>query len=196
MERYFLKIGSGLPVASLLEQLEANPGLWGAHPNRLYPGSPHSECTDIWVRFRPLDELTEPRHFAEPHVAVWRPCSHLLPAAVAIAEILEQDTRLRAERLGLVLLTKLPPGAKIARHIDYGWHAREYEKFYVAVKNKPGSVFAWPLGEVRAQEGEVWWFRNDVPHWVNNDSAEDRISLIVCIKTSAFDYCYDERRAA
>lgn len=196
MTRHFLKIGSGLAVRPIRDQLVAHSGLWGAHGNRRYTGSPHADSSDIWVRYRALEELTEPARFLEPHVSVWHPCAERLPAVVEIAEMLMKDPQVRGERLGGVLLTKLRPGGKITPHVDRGWHAGEYEKFYVAVQNEPGAVFGWPLGDVLARDGDVWWFRNDVPHWVSNDSAEDRISLIVCIKTSAFDYCYDERRAA
>ena len=86
-----------------------------------------------------------------------------------------------AEKLGGILVTKIPPGGRIERHIDRGWHAEHYEKIYVAVQSPAGSKFCFEDGEIQAANGDAWWFRNDVPHWVENDTDQDRIAMIICL---------------
>ena len=65
-------------------------------------------------------------------------------------------------------------------HKGYGW---VYDKFYVPIKNAKGSLFCFDDGVIEAEEGEVYQFDNSVPHWVENNSDEDRISMIVCVRT-------------
>ena len=92
--------------------------------------------------------------------------------------------RCEAVRLGGVLMTKLPAGGLIEPHIDFGWHAKTYDKFYVAVKTPARARFTFPDGDICARDGEVYWFRNDVEHSVHNGGPGDRIALIVCIQLS------------
>ena len=47
---------------------------------------------------------------------------------------------------------------------------------------------AWVAGnafgghELVTASGDLCQFRNDIPHWVENDSDDDRWSLIICIR--------------
>ena len=34
--------------------------------------------------------------------------------------------------------------------------------------------------------GDVYWFKNTIPHGVKNDSADEQIVMTVCIKTHSF----------
>ncbi len=187
---------SGLDVAGLVAQLNARPDLWGQHGQRRAPDSPHAASDDIWLRYREYAELTEPARFIEPHESVWYPSAAVLPDAVLIADRLMQAPAICGERLGGVLITRLPPGAEIKPHVDHGWHAGHYQKFYVALRNKPGSVFGWPTGDLHAADGDVWWFRNDVSHWVVNGSDTERLSMIVCIRTDRFAHYFAQKLAA
>jgi hypothetical protein len=181
----FLKIAQSLPVAALREQLAAAPELWGQHPHRRYAtASPHGEMTDIWARYNHPAALADLSTFNSEHDSVWYPCVRKIPAVQELAFRLM--TLVQGERLGGVLLTRLPPDASIERHTDTGWHAGYYDKFYVAVQNDPGCVFGFEADdhthELLAEPGSAFWFRNDVPHWVTNNSSRERLSLIVCIK--------------
>lgn len=181
----FLKLADGLPVAALRDQLAAAPELWGQYQQRRYTAdSPHEQMTDIWARYNHPSGLADLSTFNAEHDSVWYPCVRKIPAVQELAFRLM--TLVQGERLGGVLLTRLPPGAEIARHTDTGWHAGYYDKFYVAVQNDPGCVFGFEADgqelALLAAEGSAFWFRNDVPHWVTNDSSRERLSLIVCIK--------------
>lgn len=183
----FIKVASDFDVIGLKRALISQPTLFGERKDRAtYGGSPHGAMTDIWVRYNHPDNLKSGGLgvFNQEHDSVWYPVADRIPEVKPI--VFRLMALVEGERLGGVLITKLPPGGRIAPHIDRGWHAGYYEKFYVPVQNGPGGVFGFDDGDLDAREGEVFWFRNDVPHWVNNDSKADRISMIVCIKSDKY----------
>lgn len=181
--RHFLHIVEGIDVAPLRAALQAKPNLFGQHRARAEAyGSPHTAMSDIWVRYNHIDNLGP--HFNDEHDAVWYPAYAELPELDAI--LFPLMTLVRGERLGGVLITKLPPGGEIAQHVDGGWHAGYYDKFYIAVQNGHGALFNFPSGDIVAQPGDCFWFDNSVPHGVVNGSDEDRLALIVCIKTDLY----------
>lgn len=180
---HFLHIAAGIEVEPLRAALQARPHLLGQHRARAESyQSPHAAMTDIWVRYNHLDKLGP--HFNDEHDAVWYPSYSELPELRSI--LFPLMAFVEGERLGGVLITKLPPGGEIALHVDRGWHAGYYEKFYIAVQNEPGALFHFPEGDLVAQPGDCFWFDNSVPHGVTNGSAADRFALIVCIKTDLF----------
>lgn len=176
----FSRLPISVDVSALKQSLIDHAFLFDQHPERRCSyASPHNGMTDIWVRYNQHDRIGP--SFNDEHVPIWYPCIKHIPQVVPVVAQLMQFVA--GEMLGGVLITKLPPGGKIARHIDYGWHAGYYDKFYIPIKNADGSVFAFDDGVINPEEGEVYWFDNSVPHWVENNSDEDRISMIVCIRT-------------
>jgi aspartyl/asparaginyl beta-hydroxylase (cupin superfamily) len=118
--------------------------------------------------------------FCDEHEPMWYPVSFEMPEVFpVVTELME---RVQAKRLGGVLITRVPPGGRIDPHVDHGWHAEYYDKYYVPILNNSGATFNFPDGAIAPKDGEVYWFRNDVPHWVINDSQTDRIAMIVCIE--------------
>jgi len=176
----FAKMPFKVDVAALCNQLDSHPELFDEYQDRrLAAGSPHAEMTDIWVRYNAPENRGA--HFNDEHVAQWYPCVFAIPEAVRVAaDVFEQ---VGGEVLGAVLITKLPAGGKIYPHIDSGWHAGFYDKYYVSVRNGSGAVFGFPDGEFEAKAGDVYQFDNSVEHWVNNDSDEERLSMIVRVRT-------------
>lgn len=185
--RHFLKIASGIDVAPLLAELAANPALWGQFGwRKTIPGGPHAGMTDIWVRYNAYSKLGP--HFNDEHDSLWYPAYDALPALRGILYPLM--AAVDGERLGGVLITKIPHGGGIAPHIDRGWHVEYYDKFYVSLASAPGAKFICHEGGDEALEpaaGECWRFDNRKPHSVVNESGRDRITLIVCIRTEKFN---------
>jgi quercetin dioxygenase-like cupin family protein len=168
------------PMAGYL----TNCDLWDEHPQRrIFPNSPHSEMTDIWARFGDVSS-GDYSILGKEHDSIWYPSAELIPCVKRVC--LDIMSEVDGERLGGVLITKLPSGGNIKPHVDSGWHAEYYEKFYVAIRNPEGCEFGFESGTIRAEDGECYWFRNNVTHWVTNPSKEDRIAMIVCIKTDKF----------
>jgi hypothetical protein len=114
------------------------------------------------------------------HDSVWYPECDVLPVRDIVYPLM---AAVRGERLGGVLITRIPPGQQCKPHTDPGWHARYYDKFAVQIKSAPGQCFHFHGESLAAEPGEVYWFDNAHTHWVTNDSTEERITLIVCIKT-------------
>lgn len=182
----FLKIAEGVDTLPLVLALQRQPELFGRNGERQYAaGTPHAGMTDIWVRYNDRTSFDAAGSLAginDEHDSVWYPEADFIPEARPI--IFGLMARVQGERLGGVLITKLPPGAEIAPHIDLGWHAGYYDKYIVALQNLPGAVFGFPEGEFEARTGDVHWFRNSVPHYVKNSSKDERLAMIVCVRHS------------
>lgn len=187
MSEGFSKLLLGVNVLPLQAALLRQPWLFGQHRGRAEAyKSPHKSMTDIWVRYNALENFDpeNPRNFNNEHDSVWYPAFYSLPQIREI--IFPLMHAVEGERLGGVLITKLAPGGRIDRHVDAGWHAEYYDKFYVPILNDAGAVFGWDDGVIAPALGDVYWFRNDLPHWVENNSARERIALIVCIRTHKY----------
>lgn len=181
--QHFLKIADGIDVGPLRAALDAHPELFGLLTHRAEGDSPHREMTDIWVRFNAYKNFGP--DFGAEHDSVWYPSSlHIIDELKPI--VFDLMRQVEGERLGGILITKLPPGGRIAPHVDGGWHAGYYQKFTIAIKSAPGALFRFPDGDIAASPGDCHWFDNSVLHSVENDTEEERIALIVCIKTRLY----------
>lgn len=169
-------------VGRLQDELICQPQLWDAIRHRTeHPQSPHREISDIWVRYNPLENYQgDMQSFNAEHEARWYPVADQLPDAVRITQ--ELMLQVTGVTLGAVLITKIPPGKQVYPHVDHGWHARHFEKFAVQVKGNSRQAFHFQDEELITGDGDLFWFDNAYPHWVTNDSDEDRITLIVCIR--------------
>lgn len=188
--KYFTKI-TDYDVADLARQLRDHPDLWNAHALRKTAvGSPHSRMNDIWVRYNdvaPFRESGDYSTFNDPHVPIWYPAWKLLPALRPI--IFDLMTLVEGEMLGGVLITRIPPGQGIAKHIDKGWHVAYYSKYYLSIQSSPGAEFHCADEVLTPVTGEVYLFDNKLEHWVENKSNVDRITLIVCIRANKEGKC-------
>jgi len=193
--RHFLQIADGLPVEPLAAQIDAQPELWSTHDERrTHEGTSHAETSDIWVRYNDIRRAAGETHrerllsLTHEHVPVWYPAWQALPALRPF--VFSLMAAVEGEMLGGVLITRVPPGGVIAPHADTGWHVNYYDKFYVAVQSAPGADFVCEHdGEVERlnmRTGDVWLFDNRKVHSVENNSDQDRITLIVCIRTQMF----------
>jgi hypothetical protein len=183
MSEHIHLVASDWDVAPLQQQLAAHPDLWDQHRHRTQAyASPHSGVSDIWVRYRDFSQYDgDARAFhSGEHESVWYPCLSQISAAWSLAR---KVRRLSGKpMLGGVLITRIAPGGRVEPHIDAGWHAASHEKYIVQIKGDQKQAFCFEDGELRANDGDVYSFRNDVPHWVTNDSERERISLIVCVR--------------
>lgn len=169
------KLASGINIMPLVLELKRHSTLWGSRDSRTaYAGSPHRDIKDIWVRFGA--EHTSVR----PHDSVWYPESALLPSAKNLA--LQVMSHVRGERLGGVLITKVPAGKRVHRHTDHGWHSEYYDKFALQIESHQQQAFCFDEGELIAAPGDLYWFNNQLDHWVRNDSPVDRITMIICVR--------------
>lgn len=144
-------------------------------------GTPHGDVSDIWVRYNAWENYTgDWAAFHGEHVSEWYPVISKIPAAWSLARKVKRLAR--AETLGGVLITKVPPGGHVAPHIDGGWHAGHYRKLAVQVMGNQRQGFHFEDAVLRADPGDVYEFDNSRLHWVTNESDTDRITLIVCVR--------------
>jgi hypothetical protein len=169
-------------VSPLLRQLAAHPQCWdGVRLRTEHPKSPHRETSDIWVRYNPLENYHgNMQDFNAEHTPDWYPICEELPAARELAEAVSADQQ--ALQIGMVLITRIPPGKQVYPHVDGGWHARTFEKFALTIKADDEQAFFFENEYLVTHPGDLFWFDNSQPHWVSNNSDEDRITLIVCLR--------------
>lgn len=170
----------------LLDAVMRQPELWNRNRIRTtHPCTPHTEVDDIWLRFNDLtlfEKTGESSAVIDEHESINYPAMLMLSQARPI--IFDLMRRVDGERLGRVLITRLAPGKKIAPHEDGGSHAAYYDRYHIILKNAPGSIFRAGLETVTMKTGEVWYFDNSQTHEVINNSSDDRITMIVDIRTT------------
>lgn len=180
--KHFLKIAEGVDVMPLLHAVSVQPDLWSENRMRqtFAPDSPHVDVEDIWLRF---SELDEPAGVGDDLETVDYPAFARLPMARPI--VFDLARRVEAERIGRVMITKLAPGKRILPHADVlGAYASYYSRYHVPLQGLPGSLFRAGDEQVCMRTGEVWWFDASAPHEVINNSADDRLHLIVDLKVA------------
>lgn len=156
--------------------------LWNKQTLRTsHPGSPHTQVDDIWLRFNALPETGQEARVIDDHESINYPAWFALPEAQNIC--LDLMRQVRGERLGRVLITRLAPGKSIAPHVDGGDHARYFDRYHIVLQGLPGSIFHCGGETVQMLTGQVWWLQNLTEHSEVNNSADDRIYLVVDIKT-------------
>src|SRR5258708_4330101 len=79
-----------------------------------------------------------------------------------------------------VRLLRLHAGSSIHEHID---HALDYEdgevRLHIPVVTNPGGEFYLDGERLIMQQGECWYTNINLPHRVDNRSAQDRIHLVI-----------------
>lgn len=178
--RNFVKIFEQLDVVPLLAALAAKPHLWNANDLRTtFPGSPHADVDDIWLFFNdvPDDASAVANDIAVRPYPAW----HELPQARHL--VFDLMHRVGGVQLGRVLLTRLAPGKCIPEHADQGAPADYFERYQIALQSLPGCIFNIGEEVVQFSMGECWWIDNRQPHSVVNNSADDRLALVVDIRT-------------
>lgn len=190
----FLQIANGLDVMPLMAQIQRQPELWDENTLRTkHPGTAHSQVSDIWLWFNELpkgdeNQLTFEQRYDiafngvvnDREVVPYRGWQ-LLPAARNI--IFPIMRHVEAVRLGRVIITKLPPGKRITPHVDGGAPATYFQRYQVALQCLPGNVFRIDDEQVEFRSGEVWLIDNKKEHEVINNSADDRIVMIVDLRS-------------
>lgn len=185
----FQQLASNTDVLPLLLAIKRRPDLWKEDTYlRDYPQGPFGQIESIMLRFpvkgvyETEEELKNHLSTYDQHESVDYPPYKVLPEARGIVAALM--TRVGGERLGRVMLNKMVPGSVIYPHCDTPAHTDYYSRFHVVLQSQPGVVFRAGDEKVFMNTGEVWWFNNAAEHEVINNSADDRIHMVIDIRTS------------
>jgi hypothetical protein len=184
----FLKLADW-NVGPLVDQIDRS-SLWNANGWRKTL-SAHRQMDDIWVRYNDVAPFVARGDFAgfnDKHVPIWYPAWSVLTELRPI--VFDLMALVDGEMIGGVLITRVPSGGGIDRHVDAGWHVDYFDKFYVCLRGAEGATFSCEhdgaVENLTPRPGEVHRFDNRKPHWVENHSGQDRMTLIVCIRTEKF----------
>ena len=183
---HFQPLTSFDPVP-LLHQIIRNPDLWKVDTYlRDYPQGPFGDTQTIFLRFPPASVTELERGQKDPHECVWMDGAlHLSEAKPLIFQLM---TLVHGERLGRVMVNKLRPGGRIYPHADTPEHANYWDRYHVVLQSGPGCNFRAGEEVVHMPAGSVWWFQNAVEHEVINNSANDRIHMVIDIRTERLAY--------
>mgnify|MGYP001584863104 CR=1 FL=1 len=192
----FLKIAEGIDVLPLLLALQRQPELWDRHPARkIAPDSPHAQMSDIWVRYNddsPYEASGDYSRFNDAHFPVWYESYYALPELRPL--IFGTMARVEGEHLGGVLITRIPPGGRIEPHRDDNWHVQFYSKFYLSLESAPGANFYCGDEVIAPRPGDCYYFDNREEHGVENNSNENRTTLIICVRTHWFEARHADKK--
>lgn len=172
----FLKLADNVNVLPIMIELQRNSDLWDENTLRTkHPGTAHAEVSDIWIRFNDTD-ISSVDVVNDKDTIPYRAWKDLPSVKPLIFALMNQ---VGAIRLGRVIITKLPPGKTITPHVDGGAPATYYQRYQVALQCLPGNKFIIGDEEVSFRTGEIWQINNREIHSVVNNSADDRIVMIV-----------------
>lgn len=175
-----------IEAAPLLNQILRQPQLWKADTYlRDYPQGPFGEVETIFLRFPPASVTELERGTRDQHECVWMDGWIHLPAAREI--VFGLMAKMQGERLGRVMINKINAGGHIYPHADTPVHAEYWDRYHVVLKSSPECNFRCGDEVVNMVTGSVWWFQNAIEHEVLNNSEEDRIHLIIDIRTQRMD---------
>lgn len=194
--RNFLKLGSNIDVMPLLlalHRFDKSNDVWKADTYlRDYPQGPFGDTESVILRFPPRSVLETEEALKEfekidQHENVDQPIFKLFPEARPL--VFNLMAAVQGERLGRVMINKLKPGGKVFPHADTPIHAEYWDRFHIVIQSLPGNAFRCGDETVSMKTGEVWWFNNKLEHEVVNNSADDRINMVVDIRTSKEEKC-------
>lgn len=137
--------------------------------------SPHREVDDIYARFVPVKDWGTSQRMVWYYEDL---TLKLVPLVTPLVDYVE------GEELGGVLITRIPPRQAVHPHVDTGWHAEKFSKYLICIKANAAQAFCFEQQQLHTESGECFWFDNSHRHWVTNNTDEERVSLIVCIKTA------------
>ncbi len=172
--RYFYRLAEGVLVMPLMAQLARMPELWSADKTRTtFEGTPHADVDDILLRFGVPDGEDLEAGDGLP--------MQLLRGTKDMA--LQVMGLVGGVRLGRVVITRLAPGKQILPHADtQGAYAKYYTRYHVVLQGLPGSLFGCGDETVNMKTGDCWWFDASAEHWLKNNSADDRIHMLVDVR--------------
>ena len=181
----FYRVAQGVPVNNLMQQVMRQPSLWNENTFRTtFPNTPHAEVDDIWLRFSDPAKCTTTTNVIGDDTPVWHPPAKALPAVKPIVQAVMATVD--AYELGRLLITRLRPGGRILRHADKDGsyvQTADRARYHVVLQGLPGSLYTTGDETVCMQTGEVWWFNAHEEHEVVNNSADDRVHLLVDVRT-------------
>lgn len=177
-------------VNGLMLNIKRHADLWKEDTFlRDYQQGPFGEIESIMLRFpekrvfeqeEELEKYKRGESQFDQHESIDYPAFAVLTEARAI--VFGLMSLVQGERLGRVMINKIKPGGKIYPHADSPEHTDYYTRFHVVLQSSVGCYLRAGDEQLEMKTGDVFWFNNKLEHEVVNNSAFDRISMVVDIK--------------
>ena len=152
-------------LATEVDRLDASD--WLAHPSGLVG---NTAIPLVAINGEPKDGFDGPM---APTEALKR-SSYLLQVVSSFGEVVARSR-----------LMRLAPGAEVQEHVDFNYHWYSRVRIHVPIVTEPSVRFFCGPEEVHMAAGEAWLFDSWRRHRVVNESARDRIHLVIDIAGSA-----------
>jgi len=187
--KYFHQIGTNLPIAPILDALHFQQDLWDKRTFRQNArANAETEC--IFLRYQNASQ--EDLHFFNTAPKFNWEAMHRGLECVDLEEY-DRLPEVRpvvnavmavvgAERLGRVILVKLPPRSRVYPHNDAGNYADYYQRICIPLQSLDGNFMREGDETVYMRPGEAWFINLEVEHEAWNDSDDDRITLFMDVK--------------
>lgn len=194
--RNFHRIAENVNVMPLLHQVVRHKELWNQNTFRTtFPNTPHVDVDDIWLRFSDPVKCSTTTKVIGDDSPIWYPAARVLTESRDIILNLMRATN--AYELGRVLISRVRPGGVILPHRDSEGEyvlTPDIARYHVILQGLPGSLYtcgepdsegnaSLDVETVQMLTGEVWWFDAHKLHHIQNNSADDRIHLLVDVRT-------------
>lgn len=184
--RNFLKLASGVDVSAIAQALVRHPELWNQNNFRTtFPGTPHVTVDDILLRFSDTSKCDTTSKVIGDDFPIWLPAADILfPSCAHIVYGLM--AQVRAYQLDRLIISRIPPGGEILPHADNEGDyvlTDDRARYHCAIQGLPGSLYHCGNETVQMLTGEIWWFNAHEIHSVVNNSVDDRIHLLIDVRT-------------
>ncbi len=179
--KYFKLVRSGIDVAPLLEEVQAQSQAWLIDTARQDKIRVQRDTNTIFLRGavpRPDLRINENQETRLTSVA------NLFPRALGFMTEVAAEMNCHLSRATIV---RLKPKSGVLRHIDEGSYYFLRDRFHLVLESSAGSVMMSGGEEVRMQEGELWWFDNKQYHESRNEGDEWRIHYIFDLLSVDYD---------
>lgn len=176
----FRRLAVGIDTAPLLARIGAHPELWESGRQRerygqaeaiLVRGPARADDPLAWLY--ELDQID--------YEALYTLAPELPDLVLGVIERVG-----RVKHAGRVMITRLPPGGRIAPHIDEGRYADLYDRFHLCLDADEGSSFRCGGEAVVMAPGDFWWFNHKREHEVVNAGGRARVHLVLDLDTIAY----------
>jgi hypothetical protein len=160
--RHFIRLPYSFDAERLADEANALPtSAWMAHPQRISGNSAAALISRDGGDNHDFDGA-----MAEtPHL---KSCPYVRQVLASFGEV-----------LGRSRLMKLAAGAEVSAHVDFNYHWYTRLRIHIPVITNPQVIFHCAEQETHMRAGECWIFDSWRRHWVDNDSDEDRVHLVI-----------------
>lgn len=179
MKPSMFRLNKFVDVDPLLLSLIHKPELWKMNTERQdHKESYHKDTETIFLRgprVITLDDMLNSRDTVD------YPALHYLPDARNL--VCDLMAYVHGVELGRAMIIKLKAGGVISAHKDSGKYPEEFDRFHIPLYSLEGNTFKVGDREAWMVPGDIWWIDNKQTHAVLNNSNDDRVHLVVDIRT-------------